>query len=117
MRRGFGASCSLYARAAPAVTSVAASARGSPHELARPGRLHRRREGGDVVGAVVAEVVDEERRGARHAGEIRGVDVLRDPARADARPQVVLEALDVEPELPGVADELAIAQRVLVLEQ
>ena len=37
--------------------------------------------------------------------------------RAGARPQVLLEPLDVEPELLGVADEIAVAERVLALEQ
>src|SRR6185503_11483982 len=90
---------------------------GLTHELAGARRFHCRRERRDVVGAVVAERVDEEGWRAGDAREIRRVDVLCDPAGARARSQIVLESLDVEPELPGIADEIAITERVLTLEQ
>src|SRR6185503_17931898 len=90
---------------------------GLTHELAGARRFHGRRERRDVVGAVVAERVDEEGWRAGDAREIRRVDVLCDPAGARTRSQIVLESLDVEPEVPGVADEIAVTERVLALEQ
>ena len=43
------------------------------------GGLHRSRERGDVVRAVVADAVDEERRRAGDAAQVGRVDVLGDP--------------------------------------
>jgi hypothetical protein len=42
------------------------------------GCLDRRREGGDVVGALVPAFVDEERRRARDSAQVGGVDVFGD---------------------------------------
>src|SRR5581483_1995944 len=88
-----------------------------PYEPAGPGRLDLGGQRCDVVRPVMAELVDEEGRRPGDAGEIGRVDVLRDPRRTRARAQVVFEALDVEAELPGVADQVGNAQRVLVVEQ
>src|SRR5436189_6204560 len=78
---------------------------------------HRRREAVDVVGAVVAPAVDEERRRAGDAAEVGAVDVVGDLRGADARTKVVCELLDVEPELLRVPDQVIRLQGVLVPEQ
>ena len=70
---------------------------------ARAGCAHLSRERGEIVGAVVPTPVDEERRRARYAAQIGGVHVLGDVRRTRASAKVVLEALDVEPELLSVA--------------
>src|SRR5580693_5832845 len=58
---------------------------------------HRLLQRGQVVRAVVADAVDEERRRARDGGQVRGVDVLGDPRRADVLAQVGREPRGVEP--------------------
>jgi hypothetical protein len=84
-----------------------------PDLLSRSGRrqrrlrargAHRRREGGDVIGAVVASPVYEEGRRAGDAAEVGAVDIIRDPGGAGVLAKVIGEAIDVERELLGVAD-------------
>jgi hypothetical protein len=53
-----------------------------------PGRPHRVGEGGDVVGAVVAFAVDEERGGAGDAAEVCGVHVRGDLGLPGVIPEV-----------------------------
>src|SRR4051812_19837808 len=83
----------------------------------RPGRVDRGRERVDVVSAVVAPAVDEEGRRTGDSAEIGAVDVLGHTPRADALMQVVGEAFDVEPELFGVADQVVVVERVLMIEE
>ena len=61
--------------------------------------------------------VDEESGGAGDAAEVGAFDVFLDSPRIGALAQTVVEPLDVEPELFGVAHEVGGPQRVLVLEQ
>ena len=74
-------------------------------------------ECGDVVAAVVAAAVDEEGRGAGDTAEVGGVDVLGDPRGAGALAEVLTESLAVEPEVAGVADQVARLEGVLVLQE
>src|SRR5918996_4388001 len=76
-----------------------------------------RRQGGDVVGAVVTSAVDEEGGGAGDAAQIRAIDVLRDTPGAGVLTQGGREAVEVEAELLGVADEVVEAKSVLMVEQ
>ena len=69
--------------------------------------LDRRLERRDVVGAVVADAVDEERRRAGHLAEVGAVDIARDPSGADMMLDVVGEAVDVEAEVARVADQVS----------
>ena len=58
-------------------------------ELASARRLDGRRERRDVIGAVMAQPVDEEGRRARDGREVGRVDVLRDPGCSGPRPHVL----------------------------
>src|SRR5581483_2652406 len=97
-------------------------------DLAHPGRLRRERGPGacradgcgerlDVVRAVVALAVDEERRRPGDAAQVRAVDVLRDPPGVDAPPHLVAEPVAVEAELARIPDEIGNPERVLAVEQ
>src|ERR671914_2713000 len=81
----------------------------------RPSRADGARQRVDVVGAVVAAPVDEERRGAGDAAEVGALHVLGDPVRPHAVLQVLGEASHVEPESLGVRDQIRRPQCVLVL--
>ena len=90
----------------------------SPDQLPRPRRPHRAGEGVDVVGAVVAFLVDEEGRGAGDAAEVGG---SRRPLRsAPCWPSSCsswVEALEVEVEFARVARRSAGPELALVVEQ
>src|SRR5216110_1769263 len=58
-------------------------------------RLDRGAEGVDVVSAVLAAAIDEERRGARHSAGAGRVDVIGHPGGADVAAQVLAEPIDV----------------------
>lgn len=62
----------------------------------------------------MAAVVDEERGGARHAAEVGGLDILGDARRQRLLAQTRAKALDIEPELIGVAEQVLRGQSVLV---
>src|SRR5919106_4398172 len=68
------------------------------------GRMDGRRQGRDVVGAVVASAVDEEGGGAGDAAQLRAIDVLCDTSGAGVLTQGGREAIEVEAELLCVAD-------------
>src|SRR5919197_2839070 len=70
-----------------------------------------------VVGAVVAPAVDEERRRAGDAALVGLVDVFGDAWRELPPPQVLAEALDVQAEALGGGEKLARRERILVVEQ
>src|ERR1035441_3897957 len=74
-------------------------------------------ERGDVVAAVVPAAVDEEGRGAGDTAEVGGVDVLGDPRGASALAEVLTESLAIEPEVAGVADQVAQLEGVLVAQE
>src|SRR6185437_3808863 len=78
------------------------------------GGADRAGEGRDVVRAVVAAAVHEERRRPRDAGEVGAVHVLGDPGAADALTQVLGEAVGVQAELLSIADHLRGLGRTLV---
>ena len=84
---------------------------------ARTGGVYGAREGFEVIRAVVAAPVDEERRRAGHAAQVRALYVLGDAVRAHVLLQVLGEASDVQPEPLGVRDQIGRPQCVLVLEQ
>ena len=86
----------------------------STFPVAVSSRLHLGRERRDVVRAVVAEAVDEERGRAGDAGQVGGLDVLRDTGRVLAALQLLGEAVDVEAELLGVPEEVGQGQLVAV---
>src|ERR671923_29433 len=67
---------------------------------------------GDVVGALVAAAVDEERRRAGDAAGVRAGHVVGDPRHVDVAADLVPEAVAVEAELGGVAVEVARVQLV-----
>jgi hypothetical protein len=81
--------------------------------MARAGGTHGLGERVDVVGAVVATAVDEEGRRSVDATEIGAVDVVGHARHADPFAQVVREALDIEPELHGVAVWVVYVERVM----
>src|SRR5450755_2055275 len=76
-----------------------------------------RREGVDVVDAVVTPPVDEEGRRARDSALVGARDVLTDSSRVLAPAQFVGEAVGVEVELLGVAGEVPGRKLALVAEQ
>ena len=65
----------------------------------------------------MATAVYEERRGAGNVALVGALDVLGDPRGIDAAAELVPEAVDVEVELLGIADEVLRRQSVLVLEE
>ena len=65
----------------------------------------------------MATAVDEEGRSPGDTTEIRAVDVICVVGITGVLAQRVGEALDIEAELLGVADEIARSQRVLVVEK
>ena len=67
--------------------------------------------------AVVAASVDEEGRGSRDAAAVGGIDVLGDAGRVGVAGEVVVEAVDVQAQFGGVADEVVEFEVVLVGEQ
>ena len=77
----------------------------------------RRAERIDVVRPMMALPIDEECRSARDAADIGRLNVLCDAGLVDVVPQVIAEAVDVEAELAGVADEIGRRELVLVREQ
>src|SRR6202034_4116126 len=84
---------------------------------ARPGGPHRLGQLAQVVGPVVTLAVDEERRCARYPAEVRGVDVLVDPGRADVVGQVAGEAVGIQAELARIPDQVVGGERALALQQ
>src|SRR3954452_4978087 len=84
---------------------LAGSRRGCRHPRTRQTRDLG--QGLDVVWAVVAAAIDEERRRGGNPTEVRVVDVAGDPRRNPVIPQVVREPVGVETELIGVANEVA----------
>ena len=107
------------ARACPSASATAARSRTPSPDGAALRRLDRRASAtaaareraartarvsvGDVVGALVALAVDEERRRAGDAARVGAAHVVGDALGVLARAQVLDEALDVEPEPPRVA--------------
>src|SRR6266540_3902046 len=83
----------------------------------RTGYADGRREGADVVRAVVAPAVYEEGGCAGDADQVGAVDVIGNAGGTAVVAQGVGEAFDVEAELLGVADQVARVERVLVIEQ
>src|SRR5436305_4495488 len=81
------------------------------------GRSHRVGEGGDVVHAVVAASVDEERRRAGYPALVRARYILADPRGVLPLSQLLPEALDVQAEIAGVADKIAWPELILVSEK
>jgi hypothetical protein len=65
----------------------------------------------------VAPTVDEEGGGAGDAAQLRAIDVLCDTSGAGVLTQRGREAVEVEAELLGVADEVVEAKSVLMVEQ
>src|SRR5580700_11386753 len=94
-------------------------ARGTSGGDFRPGRgqFDRLAQILDVVGAVMAHSVDEERGGSRHARQVGGVHVLLDVRPAHVLAQVGGESLGIEAERRRVPDQVADAERVLMVEQ
>ena len=66
---------------------------------------------------MVADAVDEERRGARHVAEVGAVDVARHARSTDVVFDVVGKARNVEVELAGVADQISHRQCILMLKE
>src|SRR5439155_8558432 len=85
----------------------------------RPGPRHAPcgRGATDVVRAMVAATVDEERRCARNGAEVGAVDILGHACGTGVLAEVTGEALDVETQLLGVCHEVAGLECVLMLEQ
>src|SRR3954447_15590313 len=79
----------------------------------RLGQPDGRRQGLDVERAMVTLAVDEERRRARDPAEVGRLDVPGHSGLEGVALQVVVETLDVEPELVGVAHQVLARQRVL----
>src|SRR2546429_6607711 len=67
---------------------------------------HRLRERGDVVRAVVAPAIDEERGRAGDVAEIRAVDVFGDATGTGVLLEIGGETVDVEAELARLVDEV-----------
>ena len=80
----------------------------------RPGGGDRRRQGLQVERPVVPLPVDEERRRARGAADIRRFHVLGDAGGVRVGLEFVVEAVDVEAELTGVAQQVRRLELVLV---
>jgi hypothetical protein len=78
-------------------------------------RLDSRSEGVDVVGAVLAAAIDEERGDARHSAGAGRVDVIGHPAGADVAAHILAEPVDVQPEVGGVTHQVNRAQFLLML--
>src|SRR5919204_596787 len=78
---------------------------------------HARGEGGHVVGAVVMLAVDEERGGAGHPARVGAAHVLVDALGVLVVAELLVEAVDVESELQGVAPEVTRRELVLVGKQ
>ena len=74
-------------------------------------------ERADVVWPVVAAAVDEECRCPADPAEVRTLDVGGDALGPETRLEVAGEALHVEAEPPGIADEVRGLQCVLMGEQ
>lgn len=66
---------------------------------------------------MVAEPVDEEGGRARDAREVGAVDVFGDAGGAGVAGEVGAEALDIEPELLGIGDQILGTERPAVREQ
>src|ERR1700727_1521950 len=82
-----------------------------------PGRANRLCQCADVIGAVVAPAVDEERGRSRNAALIRARDVLAEPRLIDASPEIFADAIAVEAELIGIVAQMARLELSLVAEQ
>jgi hypothetical protein len=74
-------------------------------------------QGLDVIRVVVPHAVDVEGRRTVHAAPHAAQEVLVDPTGVDMLGQLLVEAIDVEPELLGVHMEVLVAQVPLVLVQ
>src|SRR5581483_7924177 len=77
-------------------------------------RPDRPRERGDVVGAVVAAAVHEERRRPRDAAQVGAVHVLGDTRRPRVRVEILREAPEVEAELARVPEQVGPVESALV---
>src|SRR3954453_23796749 len=82
--------------------------------LARARATHGGGEGRDVVRAVMALAVDEEAGRAGYAARVGAGHVLRDAVRVHLADHRVAEALEIEPQLLGVASEVIGSQLGLV---
>jgi hypothetical protein len=71
----------------------------------------------DVVRALLAAPVDEERGRGGHAAQVRALHVLGEPVRPTVPLQCLGEARHVEPESVGVRHQIGQLQLVLVLEE
>jgi hypothetical protein len=71
-------------------------------------------KGGDVVRPIVAAAFNEERRRPGDPAEVRALDVLGDALRPKTRVEVAGEALHVQAEPLGIADEVRGLERVLM---
>ena len=65
----------------------------------------------------MASAVDEEGRRAGNAAQLRTIDILCDTPGAGSLTQGGREAVEVEAELLGVADQVVEAKSVLMVEQ
>src|SRR4051812_48551817 len=74
-------------------------------------------ERGDVIWPVVATAVHEECRCPADPAEVRALDVGGDSRGPETRLEVAGEALDVQAEPPGIADEVRGLQCVPMSEQ
>src|SRR5437867_2459661 len=88
---------------------------GSPHALAHS--LEGREQRLDVPRLIVPHVVDEKRRRPVHAAAHAAHEVVAHLRLVGVRRQLALEARGVEPELPGVLDQVIVLERELALEQ
>src|SRR4051812_23047000 len=111
-RKGGPSGISALPRA-PQMPLPAVSCNGGP--LSR--RADSRRQARDVVGAVVAAAVDEERRGPRDSAEVGALHVLRDAVGADPAPHVGAEAVQVQPDGRGLGGQAGEGEAALVGEE